>query len=230
MVDGGRQTAALYLPHRDPHTAGEGGSLGAEDTDEVRRVSGVEEVYPLEALTGHLARAQTIYTPHKAAEVKYACQDTLRQARKLTEVDDWDRAKSREERLIAQLRERIPGVSINDLSPLLDEMRLIKSPREVALMRRAGAICARGTVEAIRASRPGVFEYQLGAVADYVYRINDVRYEGYRAIIANGENIWHAHYYRNDCPLRDGDLVLMDYAPDVSNYTSDIGRIWPVKS
>ena len=40
--------------------------------------------------------------------------------------------------------------------------------------------------------------------------------------------MWNAHYFRNDCPLVDGDLVLMDYAPDCGNYTSDIGRVWPV--
>src|SRR6185437_9336390 len=52
--------------------------------------------------------------------------------------------------------------------------------------------------------------------------------EGYRAIIAGGANIWYAHYYKIDCPLKDGDLVLMDYSPDLSNYTNDIGRMWPV--
>jgi Xaa-Pro aminopeptidase len=46
--------------------------------------------------------------------------------------------------------------------------------------------------------------------------------------VAGGANIWNAHYYRNDSPLCDGDLVLMDYAPDIGCYTSDIGRMWPV--
>jgi Xaa-Pro aminopeptidase len=95
-------------------------------------------------------------------------------------------------------------------------------------MRRAGKLCALAVREAMRCTRPGVIEQQLAAVADYVYRINGARSEAYRPIVAGGENIWYAHYYRNDCPLRDGDLVLMDYAPDVCNYTSDIGRMWPV--
>jgi Xaa-Pro aminopeptidase len=51
---------------------------------------------------------------------------------------------------------------------------------------------------------------------------------GYRPIVAGGANIWNAHYFRNNCSLRDGDLVLFDYAPDVGCYTSDIGRMWPV--
>jgi Xaa-Pro aminopeptidase len=46
--------------------------------------------------------------------------------------------------------------------------------------------------------------------------------------VASGPRIWHAHYFRNDAVLSDGDLVLMDYAPDFRYYTSDIGRMWPV--
>ena len=107
-------------------------------------------------------------------------------------------------------------------------MRVVKSPAEVAVMRRAGKLTAAAVVEAMRSTRPGVMEYQLAAAADYVYAVNGARGAGYRPIVAGGANIWNAHYYRNDCPLRDGELVLMDYAPDVGNYTSDIGRMWPV--
>ena len=71
-------------------------------------------------------------------------------------------------------------------------------------------------------------EYHLQAIADRVFRENGARREGYCAIIASGANIWHGHYNRNDCLLHDGDLVLMDYAPDVCNYTNDIGRMFPV--
>src|SRR6185503_13043555 len=50
-----------------------------------------------------------------------------------------------------------------------------------------------------------------------------------RAITASGtESINNPHYYRNASQLRDGDLVLMDYAPDLRYYVSDIGRMWPV--
>jgi Xaa-Pro aminopeptidase len=62
-----------------------------------------------------------------------------------------------------------------------------------------------------------------------VFQVGGARMDGYRAITAAGTaNIWNAHYYRNDGPLRDGDLVLMDFAPDYRYYTSDIARMWPV--
>jgi Xaa-Pro aminopeptidase len=83
-------------------------------------------------------------------------------------------------------------------------------------------------LEAMRSTRPGIYEYQLEAAARYVYLTNGARLEGYRSIIAAGvENIWNMHYYRNSKQIREDDLILMDYAPDYHNYVSDITRMWP---
>ena len=95
-------------------------------------------------------------------------------------------------------------------------------------MRRAGQLCAQAVREAMRVTRPGILEYQLGALVNYIFMLNGARGEGYHPIIASGENIWHIHYSLNSGPLKDGDLVLMDVAPECSYYTSDIGRMWPV--
>jgi Xaa-Pro aminopeptidase len=74
-----------------------------------------------------------------------------------------------------------------------------------------------------------VTEYQLDAAAHYVFKVNDARLEGYRSITATGtDNISNMHYFRNTATLKDGDLVLMDYAPDYRYYVSDIGRVFPV--
>ena len=108
-------------------------------------------------------------------------------------------------------------------------MRSIKSPREIAMVRRASQIAGLGLMEAMRSTEPGVTEYQLDAAARYVFLVNDARLEGYRSITASGtENINNMHYFRNTSTLKDGDLVLMDFAPDYRYYVSDIGRVWPV--
>jgi Xaa-Pro aminopeptidase len=107
-------------------------------------------------------------------------------------------------------------------------MRLIKSPAEIAVMRRAGKLTALAVCEAMRSTATGIIERQLGAIAEYVFLLNGASGGGYRPIIASGDNIWNMHYYRNSSPLVAGDLVLMDYAPDCCCYTSDIGRMWPV--
>ena len=81
----------------------------------------------------------------------------------------------------------------------------------------------------MRSTRPGLVEYQLEASARYVFQTGGARMDGYRAIAGAGTaNIWNAHYYRNDAALKDGDMVLVDFAPDYRYYTSDVTRMWPV--
>lgn len=83
-------------------------------------------------------------------------------------------------------------------------------------------------MEAMRSTHTGVFEYQLDAAAKYVYYLNGARGDGYASIIGGGSNAFLGHYFRKSDALRDGELVLMDYAPDYRYYTSDVTRIWPV--
>jgi Xaa-Pro aminopeptidase len=80
----------------------------------------------------------------------------------------------------------------------------------------------------MRSTAPGVYEYQLDAAAKYVHYLNGARGDGYASIIGGGTNAFTGHYFRKSDILKDGDLVLMDYAPDVRYYTSDVTRIWPV--
>jgi Xaa-Pro aminopeptidase len=228
LMDGGARSSALYLPWRGQAELAEGAWPGAEDVELVRQITGVEAVYPLERLTEDLAQAKTLYTPHAPAELQATTRPDLEAADRALALDPWDGQPAREQRLIALLRSRNPRLAVRNLTPILDELRSVKSPREVAVMRRTGALAARAVVEAMRVTRPGIIEGQLGALAGYIYAVNGAQGEGYRPIIAGGENIWHIHYFRCDAPLQAGDLVLMDYAPECDYYTNDIGRLWPV--
>lgn len=107
-------------------------------------------------------------------------------------------------------------------------MRLVKSEREIRVLKKAGKLAALAVTEAMRVTRPGLTEYHLRAVANYIFMAHGAAGESYHAIVASGENIWYPHYSLCDFILKDGDLVLMDAAPDYHYYTSDIGRMWPV--
>src|SRR6185312_4653691 len=86
-----------------------------------------------------------------------------------------------------------------------------------------------GILEAIKTTRPGLFEYHLDAAARYFFLVNGCRLEGYRSITAAGNaNIRNPHYFRNNSELKAGDWLLMDFAPDCGYYTSDIARMWPI--
>jgi Xaa-Pro aminopeptidase len=229
QIDGETNRSTLYLPHHDPkHERSEGPQLHCDVPNEVAILTGIERVAPLAQLAADVKHAGTIFTPQSPGEGRQAWRDTLRYQRKLAEADPWDQRPSRESHLQSRLAAVAPQATFRDLSPLLDELRLIKSVRELSLLRRAGQLTAEAVRKAMQQTRVGLYEYQLAAVADHVFSDAAARSAGYRAIVAGGANIWNAHYYRNDCPLRDGDLVLMDYAPDIGCYTSDIGRMWPV--
>ena len=227
LLDGSSGRATIYLPHRVEGHSAEGESLSADDAEAILDATGVDAVFGPDALGDHLAGSSVVYTPHSPGEQRRMSRDELSRRARLIAADPWDGAPGREQRLIDLLVARIQGVEIRDLSPVIDRMRSVKSPREVDVLRRAGRICAQAVVEAIRATRPGMMEYHLGAIANCVYQLHGCR-EGYRPIIAGQANAWHAHYFRNNCRLNDGEMVLMDVAPEVGGYTSDIGRMWPV--
>jgi Xaa-Pro aminopeptidase len=228
LIDGTARASALYLPWRGQADLAEGAWPGAEDAELVREITGIERVFSLDLLADHLAQVKTLYTPHAPAEAQATTRPDLEAADRARALDPWDGQPAREQRLIALLRTRNPRLTIRDLTPILDALRALKSPREVAVMRRTGALAAEAVIQAMRVTRPGLIEGQLGALASYIYAVNGAQGEGYRPIIAGGENIWHIHYFRCDAPLRAGDLVLMDYAPECDYYTNDIGRVWPV--
>ena len=228
LLAGSNRTVRLYLPHRPEHAGSEGPAFVAEDADLVKRLTGVDAVHPPEALAAHLQQASVLYTPHAPAEGLRAARDTLAHADRLAMTDPWDGCPTREQHFIAMLRTRFPRLEIRDLSPTLDALRAIKSAREIAVLRRAGELTAMAVAEAMRATKPGMVERELGAIATALYLRHGARGEGYAAIIASGPNMWFGHYNRNDAVMRDGDIVLMDVAPDYHYYTSDIGRTWPV--
>lgn len=229
LLDGAAQKASAYLANRPEGRADDETLRYAEDADRICALTGLDAVYPWSELGRHLSGRKVVYTPFAPAEGRMTSRDVLTHAARLQFADPWDGGNSRQDRFIARLRDAVPDADLRDLSPVLDAMRILKSPREIAVMRRAGELSARAVREAMAITRPGLREYDLHAVMLRVFAEGGARGEGYRAIVPAGkEHTWDGHYCQNDGPLIEGDLVLMDGAPDVCNYTSDIGRMWPV--
>lgn len=225
-VDGRTGRSSLYLLPGNPKLAEqEGVELSASIPEDVARLTGCDSVKDVNSLIDDLRDSSCLYVCRLPQEGRQACQDTLNVQAKLA-VGDPIRGKQRS--LADELAQFFPRATIRDASPLLQSLRRIKSPAELAVMRRAGQVTALAIAEAMRSTVPGILEGQLAAVADYVFQVNGATGGGYRSIVASGKNIWNMHYFRNNCRLSIGELVLMDYAPEVSCYTSDIGRMWPV--
>ena len=117
---------------------------------------------------------------------------------------------------------------IHDVRVLLDEMRLFKDNEELATMRRAANISSDAHIRAMRATRPGMMEYEIEAELFHEFRKNGAQSPAYTSIVAGGSNACVLHYISNDKPLVDGDLLLIDAACELDGYASDITRTFPV--
>lgn len=118
--------------------------------------------------------------------------------------------------------------AIIDTGMILHEMRLIKSADEIELMQRAADIAAEGHVEAMKRARPGMQEYEVEALIEYVFRRNGATAPAYTSIVGGGANATVLHYVNNDAILNDGELLLIDAGAEYRGYASDITRTFPI--
>ena len=235
LLDGRQRRAYVYLPHRnEARERSEGKVLSAEDAEMVKKLSGIDEVFAADALSEHLSRyarsgqEMKLFTPFSPAEGLATSRDGAIRTTADIASDPWDGSPSREGRFIGLIRERFPQFEIKDLTPTLDRLRLIKSPREIELIKKATRLSGLALMEAMRSTAPGIQESELDAVAKYIYYRNGAQGDAYYSLVASAGNAWFPHYNSGKRVMRDGDFLLMDYAPDVGYYMSDVTRMFPV--
>ena len=136
-------------------------------------------------------------------------------------------------RLVADLRGArtrgfAPPVRIDDPGPILHELRLRRSPAELARQRRACLISRDAHAEAMRYARPGMHEYQVQAAVEFVFRSQGSPRDAYPSIVASGPNACILHYVENQRQMADGDLLLIDAGCEYGYHAADITRTFPV--
>lgn len=141
--------------------------------------------------------------------------------------DRFDGRLSRDEAFYEAMTDRYPEVEIRDVTPVLHRLRARKTEVEIELLRESTEIAAEGLVEVMRSARPGLYEYQLAAIARYVFSLRGAGPDAYAAIVGAGRNGCILHYNKNSAQLQDGDLVVMDYAATLHGYASDVTRTFP---
>ncbi len=114
-----------------------------------------------------------------------------------------------------------------DPSPILSELRLIKNETEQQRLRLATEITAAGHVAAMKAIRPGLYEYELEALVDSTFRMNGANGAAFPTIVASGGNATTLHYTTNDCRIEDNTLVLIDAGAEYERYSGDVTRTFP---
>jgi len=201
LLDGQARKATLFLPHRDDgREKGEGRMLSAEDGDEVKKLSGVDAVYGTDLLAEqminkyHRRGLRVLYTTLAPAEGASMSRDLALRSIAEVGLDPFDGMPSREGRFVELVHERFPVFEVRDLSPTLDDLRLIKSPRELAMLRNATKLAGLAILEGMRSTRPGQYEHELDAVGKFVFWRNGAQGDAYFSLIASAHNAWWPHY------------------------------------
>jgi len=221
LIEGGSGRSTLFVPMDE---VGEGhhetATLGEDDLPELAKIAGFDSVLPVDRLKDELVDVTTLFTPHEPAEHASETRGTVRRAARHRAQDEWELRETREQRMIGLVRRRFPDIVVEDLSPTLDAMRLVKSPAEIEVMREAGRITAVMINECMKATAAGMPRHKLTAIGKYAYWAEGRCPEGYDWLVEPSTAASDT--------LVDGDLVLMDCGPEYLHYTSDIARIWPV--
>jgi Xaa-Pro aminopeptidase len=230
-IDGRTKETTIFLPPYNERRETRMFGPALHPGDEAARTLGVNLVVNREAFAAVVAGLandrRTIYTPFRPEVLGEASWPDAATLWLATKEDPWDGRVSREDAFVAKLKTAAPKATIKDLDPILDALRSTKSPREIAVIREATRITGLAIVEAMRHVRPGMFEYELQAEAEYVFKKNGAYGPSYFALIATGTNTFYSHYHKNTAKIADGDLVQFDYAPDYKYYQSDVTRVFP---
>ena len=230
ILNGKTKATTLLVPDNIPGDIKQEAHIKAgEDAAKLYKMNAVLSTTLFTSLLNSYAnRNQAFYIITSPEETTEMSRDRCMALRTARLNDPWDGRISKELNFLKKLKDRYPLITIKDLTPLLDLMRWVKDEKEIAALRECGRIGALGFDEAMRVTRPGIYEYQVVAACDFIYQDEGAQCPAYFAIAASGERGLSWHYNANNHPLKAGEVILLDYAPDFNYYTTDITRTWPV--
>lgn len=136
--------------------------------------------------------------------------------------------ESRERRFITEFKHKFPLHRIERLAPLMHQLRAIKQPIEIDLIKKAIEITGKGFVRMTKFLKPNVLEFELEAELTHDFLRNRSRGHAFAPILASGESACVLHYVTNNNQCKDGEVILMDFGAEYANYNADITRCLPV--
>jgi Xaa-Pro aminopeptidase len=233
VMDIGSGAATLFLPKLSAAEIRYEGGNWLEEQDAAKKY-GFASIQPLSGLHEFLARrratagTEILWTRlSERDEVNYSRLDAaIQMARRMT--NPFAQHASEDAVRAADLRNKFPYYQMQDVAPHLDRLRLIKTAREIEILRYNGRVSAEAIKRAIQATAAGKYEYQLEAEATHWMLSHGLQSGGYPAIVASGPmgNQWH--YEDNGRQMKAGELIVMDYGGSLDYLTIDITRTWPV--
>ncbi len=213
LIAGAKPQSMLFCREKNPEREiWDGFRYGP---DQAREIFGFDEAHPISELDGLMPQLL-------ANQPSVFCD--------VGSDGDWDsRVIGWINKVRAQVRSGVSApTEICDIRLFLDHMRLIKDQHELGTMRRAADISTDAHRRAMRATRPGLREYEVEAEIVHEFRRRGAQAPAYPPIVAGGANSCVLHYVQNDAILKDGELVLIDAGCELDGYASDLTRTFPV--
>ncbi|MFL6279928.1 MAG: aminopeptidase P N-terminal domain-containing protein [Vicinamibacterales bacterium] len=200
---------------------------------EASAASGIETVMTLNQFQPFVAaifsKRATSGSPTEYARFLQALTDGRAKLALLLEpVSDLSTPPGQTTEFASKLRERFFGFTVQDASPILAELRQIKTPYEQNVLRRSVEISSEAHRAGMRAARAGKYEYEVEAAIEEVYLRNGAMSWGYPSIVGSGPNATILHYQKSSRKMEPGDLLLVDAAANYQGLTGDITRTYPV--
>jgi Xaa-Pro aminopeptidase len=225
------RAAFFFLPQQTAREKMMGGPNLLDDPD-AKTKAGFTDIFPSAYLDEFLARSLGRLAGR--FHLRLSPRDSVDEARSETGLFDGRRARSHyNDQLsadlyrIEKLRQRYPQMELRDITPVIDEMRAIKTAAEIEVLRRNGGLSAEAVRQAMLTTRPGVYEYEIEAAAMSVVLKGGARGAAYAPIVGSGPNSCILHYDKNSRQVEPGDVVLMDFGADLDHLAMDISRTWP---
>ena len=133
-----------------------------------------------------------------------------------------------QQRFVKKIKELYPMHQYGRTAPILNALRMIKSDDEITITQQACDITSKAFRRCLKTVKPDMFEYEVQAEIEYIFKQNNATGHAYAPIIAGGKNACCLHYSKNQSQLHDGDLLLFDIGCEYKNYSSDLSRTIPV--
>ena len=234
IIDGETGLEILFLPEHTPalamSEAWEGEKWDASD-EWVSELTGFEHIREtgelLDVIEELLGDRERIGVSLHPPIVLSGSGDTAGGFVRHQKDDPLDGRMTRADALAEHLTSRF-DVETFDVAPVLAEMRRVKQPEEIVALKHAATAGAIAMSEAIRSTRPGIGEWELDALMSWTQLREGAAGKAYEAIVGSGAAACILHYQANNKIMNEGEVVLIDFGPEVDHYTTDITRAWPV--
>lgn len=220
---GGDVREFLFLPKRNPQFETWNGRMYSNE--DAARISGVNTIINAAEKNKFLeaVKNQTAFTSESKTTIPNAKRLYL-----LLPEDADDNDGRREYRQETEFSKSLSNYEIENAVPIFAELRLIKSPYEIKLMRHAIDITIEAQGRAMATAGDVKHEYETQAEIEYIFRKRNADYWGYPSIVGCGPNATTLHYTESQGEVKPGDVLLMDVGAEYEHYTADITRSFPV--